>query len=145
MTSTAEGPVLLFDGVCNLCTGSVRFVIKRDPKKQFRFASLQSPVAKELLGPQNAAAADQLDSVILVDDDGVWRKSSAALRTVRRLSGLWPLMSVFLAVPRPIRDAVYDLIGSRRYRMFGRTEACWVPDHDVSDRFLDQANAAVER
>lgn len=138
MSCAAErSAVLLFDGVCNLCTGSVRFVIRRDPHRRFRFASLQSPIARELLGPGEEAAADRLDSVVLIDEDGIWHKSTAALRTARRLSGLWPLMSVFLIVPRPIRDALYDFIGSRRYRLFGRTQACWVPDEDLSDRFLD--------
>ncbi len=142
MTSVVESnPVLLFDGVCNLCKGSVRFVIERDPDKRFRFASLQSAIAKELLGPEEAHATEDLDSVILIDADGVWRKSSAALRTAKRLKGPWRLMGVFLVVPRPIRDAVYDFIGKRRYRWFGRMDACWVPETDVRDRFLDAGGA----
>ncbi len=78
MTSTAEdrGPIILFDGLCNLCTGSVRFVIERDSRKQFRFASLQSPMARKLLGPQQA---ERLESVILVAGGRIYRKSSAAL------------------------------------------------------------------
>ena len=132
--------MLLFDGVCNLCTWSVRFVIKRDSKKQFRFASLQSQVARELLGP-DATAADRLDSVILIDEEGKWHKSTAVLRTAKRLSGIWPLMALFLIVPRPVRDAVYDFVGTRRYRLFGRTDVCWVPETDVSDRFLDSGLA----
>ncbi len=138
MTSVAnKRPILLFDGVCNLCTGSVRFVIQRDSEKQFRFASLQSSIAKELLGSDGDKEADHLESIVLIDDDGIWHRSTAALRTAGRLSGLWPLLQVFMIVPRPLRDCVYDFIGTRRYRLFGRTDACWVPEQDVSDRFLD--------
>ena len=138
MSSTAEAgrPVILFDGVCNLCTGSVRFVIERDSRKQFRFASLQSPVAEKLLGPQRNEA-DRLESVVLVVGERIYRKSSAALLIARRLDGLWPLLSVLLAIPRPVRDAVYDWIGRRRYRMFGKRAACWQPRPELADRFLD--------
>ena len=138
MNSPAEAgrPVILFDGVCNLCTGSVRFVIERDSRKQFRFASLQSPVAEKLLGPQRNEA-DRLESVVLVVGARIYRKSSAALLIVRRLDGLWPLLSVLLAIPRPLRDAVYDWIGRRRYRMFGKRAACWKPQPELADRFLD--------
>jgi len=138
LTSPAEAgrPVILFDGVCNLCTGSVRFVIERDSRKQFRFASLQSPVAEKLLGPQRNEA-DRLESVVLVVGERIYRKSSAALLIARRLDGLWPLLSVLLAIPRPLRDAVYDWIGRRRYRMFGKRAACWKPQPELADRFLD--------
>ncbi len=136
MTSAVDraGPVLLFDGVCNLCTGTVRFVVDRDARKRFRFASLQSPAAARLLGP---GAADRLDSMVLVEGGRVWRKSNAALLTARRLDGLWPLLAVMLVVPRPIRDAAYDWIGRRRYRMFGKRDTCWAPTGDLADRFLD--------
>ncbi|MEK6210518.1 MAG: DCC1-like thiol-disulfide oxidoreductase family protein [Pseudomonadota bacterium] len=138
MTSSAEAgrPVILFDGVCNLCTGSVRFVIERDSRKQFRFASLQSPVADKLLGQQRNEA-DRLESVVLVVGERIYRKSSAALLIARRLDGLWPLLSVLLAIPRPVRDAVYDWIGRRRYRMFGKRDVCWTPQPELADRFLD--------
>ena len=134
MSSAAEHdhPVILFDGVCNLCTGSVRFVIERDSRKRFRFASLQSPVAERLLGRR-----EDLESVILLQDGKTYRKSGAALRIARRLDGLWPLLAVLLIIPGFLRDAVYDWIGRRRYRMFGRREACWLPSVDLADRFLN--------
>lgn len=134
MTSTAEQdrPVILFDGVCNLCTGSVQFVIARDSRKQFRFASLQSPVAEKLLGRR-----DDLESMVLVQDGEIYRKSTAALRIARRLDGLWPALAVFLVVPRFLRDAVYDWIGRRRYRMFGKRDVCWTPRPELADRFLN--------
>ena len=135
MTSIAEGqgPVVLFDGVCNLCTASVQFVIARDSRKRFRFASLQSPAAERLLGRR-----EDLESMVLMEGGRTYRKSGAALRIARRLDGLWPLLSVFLLVPRPLRDAIYDWIGRRRYRMFGRRDSCWVPGPDLAARFLDQ-------
>jgi predicted DCC family thiol-disulfide oxidoreductase YuxK len=138
LTSTAEAgrPVILFDGVCNLCTGSVRFVIERDARKQFRFASLQSPVAEKLLGAQGRDG-DRLESVVLVVGERTYRKSTAALLIARRLDGLWPVLAVFLLVPRPLRDAVYGWIGKRRYRLFGKREVCWKPRPELAERFLD--------
>ena len=138
MSSTAEAgrPVILFDGVCNLCTGSVRFVIERDARKQFRFASLQSPVAEKLLGAQGRDG-DRLESVVLVVGERTYRKSTAALLIARRLDGLWPVLAVFLLVPRPLRDAVYGWIGKRRYRLFGKREVCWKPRPELAERFLD--------
>ena len=144
MTSAADShSVILFDGVCNLCTGSVRFVIERDPAKQFRFATLQSAVGERLFAETGFETSDRLGSIVLVDEDGAWQRSTAALRIAGRLSGLWPLLRVFLIVPRPIRDAVYDFIGARRYRWFGRTDECWIPGYDVSDRFLDDVEEAA--
>jgi predicted DCC family thiol-disulfide oxidoreductase YuxK len=136
VSSPADHPVILFDGVCNLCTGSVRFVIERDARKQFRFASLQSPVAEKLLGAQEHARAG-LESMILIRGGRVYRKSTAALMIARRLDGLWPLLAAFLLIPRPLRDAVYDWIGKRRYRLFGKRDACWRPQAELAERFLD--------
>ena len=129
--------VVLFDGVCNLCTASVQFVIQRDSRKRFRFASLQSAVARELLGGPEAEGG-RLDSVFLIAGGRIYRRSSAALHIARRLDGFWPLLSVLLLIPRPLRDAVYDWIGRRRYRMFGRRELCWTPNREIAERFLDR-------
>ncbi len=105
MTSTADGqqgPIILFDGVCNLCTASVQFVIARDARRRFQFASLQSPVAERILGP-DIESGGRLGSVVLVVGDKTYRRSSAALQTLWRLDGLWPLLAALLIVPRPIR------------------------------------------
>jgi predicted DCC family thiol-disulfide oxidoreductase YuxK len=138
VNSPAEAgyPVILFDGVCNLCTGSVRFVIARDSRKQFRFASLQSPVAEQLLGAQGRDG-DRLESVVLVVGERTYRKSTAALLIARRLGGLWPLLAALLVIPRPLRDAVYGWIGRRRYRLFGKRDVCWKPQPELAERFLD--------
>jgi predicted DCC family thiol-disulfide oxidoreductase YuxK len=135
-TLTAPGPVLLFDGVCNLCNGAVRFVAERDPRGVFRFASLQSEAGQALLRQHGLRAGD-FDSVVLVDGARVLTKSAAALAVAARLSGGWPALSAFRFVPRPLRDAVYDLVARHRYRVFGRTDECMIPTPELRGRFLD--------
>lgn len=137
MSDTSEHPVVLFDGVCNLCNASVDFVIERDPQARFRFASLQSEAARRLLGPlgYDLGTGDP-DSIVLVEDGRVYDRSSAALRIARRLGGFWRLLYVFMAVPRPLRDLVYRWIARNRYRWFGRTEACRMPTPELKRRFL---------
>ena len=128
-------PVVLFDGVCNLCNGSVRFVIERDPHKHFQFAPLQSETATTLIG----GTADPLampDSIVLVDDGRLYVRSTAALRIARRLRFPWPLVWVFMAVPRPLRDWVYVVIARHRYGWFGKRDTCMVPTKEIRDRFL---------
>ena len=128
-------PVLLFDGVCNLCERCVRFVIRRDPAGRFRFASLQSPYARELL--TNVTEADSaLNSVVLIVNGEVYLKSSAMLQAARCLRWPWPLAGVFFIVPRFIRDAIYEWIGGHRYDWFGKKAECWVPTPELRDRFL---------
>lgn len=127
--------IILFDGVCNLCRGSVQFVIKRDTRKRFRFASLQSDVARQLL-KEYRLEDSELSAVILIQGGKAYRKSAAALRIAGQLDGLWPLMAGFLIVPRFITDGIYDFIGQRRYRWFGKMEECWLPSDDLKERFL---------
>ena len=128
-------PVVLFDGVCNLCNGSVRFIIKRDPDARFQFAPLQSDAAASLI-PSSPDRPALPDSVVLVEDGRLFVRSTAALRSARRLRFPWPLFWVFMIVPRPIRDFVYDVIAHHRYQWFGKRTACMVPTKDVRDRFL---------
>lgn len=133
--------LILFDGVCNLCESTVHFVVRRDTAGQFRFASLQSAAAREILSAHDYAF-DELSSVLLVVDDTLYRKSRAVLQIVRRLDGAWPLLYyAFFWVPAFIADPVYDFIGSRRYRWFGRKADCWVPDDDLGRRFIDGTGA----
>ncbi len=130
-----SGPLLLFDGVCNLCTGSVKFVIKHDRRERFRFASLQSPYARQLLGVPDGEE-DPLSSMLLIVDGRLLSQSTAVLNVARRLDAPWPLASVFLLVPPFLRNWVYAWIGKRRYRWFGEKEACWLPDPKLAARFL---------
>jgi predicted DCC family thiol-disulfide oxidoreductase YuxK len=128
--------LVLFDGVCNLCNGTVNFIIDHDPDGYFRFAPLQSDEAQERLAGTDAAGAD-LDTIVLVEDGAAYVRSTAALRIARRLTAPWPLLSLFLAVPRPLRDAVYDWIATHRYDWFGRRDQCRLPTPALKDRFLE--------
>jgi len=128
-------PVILFDGVCNLCNATVQFVVARDPRARFRFAALQSAPARHLLDHHGMTSAD-LNTVVLVDGERCYVKSEAALRIVRHLSGAWPLLTVLRLVPRPLRDAVYDWVARNRYDWFGRRRTCMVPAAALRTRFL---------
>lgn len=127
--------LILFDGYCNLCNGSVQFVIKRDPKEHFRFSSLSWPPAQTLL--EKYPEFGNVDSILLFEGDELFQKSTAALKIAGRLGGLWPLMKVFFIVPQFIRDAVYDFIARNRYRWFGRKDTCMIPEKKVGHLFLE--------
>lgn len=128
---------MLFDGDCNLCNGAVQFVLRRDPRAVFHFASLQSAAGRELLASVGAPATLP-DSLVLVQDGVLALKSTAALRIARGLRWPWPLFAVFFVVPRPLRDLLYDWIARNRYRWFGKRESCLVPTPALRARFLDQ-------
>lgn len=128
-------PIVLFDGVCNLCSGSVQFLLKRDPEGRFRFAPLQSDAGRSLLA-EHGLAVDSLSSVVLIEGGRVWQESAAALRIARHLRGPWKLLRIFVIVPRPLRDLVYRWIARNRYRWFGKAETCWLPTPELEERFL---------
>lgn len=127
--------IILFDGVCNLCNSSVTFVIKRDKKDAFRFAALQSEVGQQLIAKFNIDTA-QTDSIILIDNDKAYVKSSAALRAARSLSSAWPLLYGFMIVPRFLRNWVYDYIAKNRYKWYGQRESCMIPTPELKAKFL---------
>lgn len=134
-TSQNQQPILLFDGVCNLCNTSVQFVIEHDPHAHFKLASLQSEAGQQLLA-QFDLPSDDFDSFILIDNGQAYDRSSAALRVAKGLGGLWSLAYIFILIPKPVRDVVYRLIAKNRYRWFGKTEQCWVPTPELKGRFL---------
>ena len=127
---------VLFDGVCNLCNGTVQFVIKRDRAAIFRFASLQSDYAQHLLRQVNLPA-NQLYSVIVFEDGVAYQKSDAALRIARHLSGFWRWLYIFRFVPKFIRDGLYNFIATNRYRFFGKQDHCMIPTPELKARFVD--------
>ncbi len=137
-----EKSIVLFDGVCNLCNSSVNFIIDRDKAGKFLFASLQSQEAAQL-SRQFDFPLRTLSSIILIENGGVHTRSSAALRIARRLDGLWPLLSVFMVVPRFLRDGVYEWIAKNRYRWFGRSNSCRMPEPALKQRFLQQIGHTV--
>lgn len=127
--------IILFDGVCNLCNASVQFIIARDTAKRFRFASRQSRVGQELM-ERHGLDPDGDDSVVLVEGDRPWLRSSAALRIARQLRWPWPILFGLILIPRPLRDWGYDRIAANRYRWFGRSDTCVLPGDNTKDRFL---------
>lgn len=128
--------VILFDGVCNLCNSSIIFVIKHDPKDLFRFAPLQSDLGKSLIKKHNIDTT-QVDSIILVDQEKAYIKSSAALRIARHLSGGYSLLSIFLIFPAFLRNVVYDYIARNRYKWYGKKDSCMIPTPELKAKFLD--------
>jgi predicted DCC family thiol-disulfide oxidoreductase YuxK len=131
-----DSGIVLFDGVCNLCVWSVQFILRRDQRAHYRFAALQSPVGQHLLR-QYGVHLPAGESVVLLERGHVCTHSEAALRITRRLSGLWPLLSVLVVVPRPLRDRLYLWIAAHRYRWFGQRDACWVASPQARERFLE--------
>lgn len=128
--------VILFDGTCNLCNASVRFIIKRDPSAKFLFSTLQSDFGKQLL--KNVGIEDvKYDSVILYKNGKVYKQSDAVLLIARQLSGLWSVFFVFIIIPRPIRNVVYNWIARNRYRWFGKRDMCMIPSPEIKHRFLN--------
>lgn len=135
----SASPIILFDGVCNLCNASVQFVIERDPTAIFRFSALQSDFGRAILaknGLYTEGSLSALNSIILLENDVVYDRSTAALRIAKRLSGGIQLMAVFLIVPKFMRDFFYKIIAKNRYRWFGKQESCWLPTKELKARFL---------
>src|SRR5690349_9411301 len=128
--------IVLFDGVCNLCSRSVQFILKRDHKDRFVFASLQSKKGQEIMRRFNLSTT-KLDTFLLVRKGKIYNRSGAALRIARSLSGLWPLLYVFILIPPFIRNAVYKWISRNRYKWFGRTKQCWAPGSEYRKKFID--------
>ena len=131
-----NGPVVLFDGVCNFCNRSVNFILDHDARKRFRFAALQSDAGQAVLR-HFGLRTDDFDTAVLVERGRAYTKSSAALRIARSLGGRWSLLALLLALPPLLRDAAYDLLARNRYRWFGRTDSCRVPTPQIRDRFLE--------
>ena len=127
--------IILFDGVCNLCNGSVNFILKRDKTGVFRFAALQSDAGREQLKRLNLDE-QSMTSVVLVEEGRHFEKSEAALRILKKLG--WPSKALYplMILPRPIRDLGYDLIARNRYRIFGKRDACMIPTPEIRARFL---------
>lgn len=128
-------PIILFDGICNLCNGAVQFIIRHDPDGKFLFASLQSETGQQLLKQYNLPATD-FTSFTLVQDDTVYTKSTGALKVAKQIKGAWSCLYIFIIVPKFIRDAVYTWIAQNRYRWFGKKNACVIPTPELKARFL---------
>jgi len=130
--------VILFDGDCRFCNGAVRFILRRDRRGHFRFASLQGKTGRALLSALFPAPAGAPDSLVLVEDGRVFVHSDAVLRIAGRLGPGWALLSFLAAaLPRPFRDGLYRQFARRRHRLFGRRDRCMVPPPEWKARILD--------
>jgi predicted DCC family thiol-disulfide oxidoreductase YuxK len=127
--------IVLFDGTCAFCEGSVKFIARRDPHGYFRFGASQSPQAAALLGPFHLTRATAR-SIILIEDGRAYLRSTATLRIAARLGWPWSLLRVLLLVPTPIRDAVYRVVSAVRHRLAGRSNACEIPPPEIRERLI---------
>ena len=127
--------IILFDGVCNLCSGVVRWIIPRDPHGTIHFAALQS-AAGHALANQYGIDTHTLSTIIFIHDDHAYTASDAALHICTLLSWPWPLLAPLRFIPRPIRDAVYFFVARHRYRWFGQSDSCMLPLPAYQSRFL---------
>lgn len=130
-----SGPILLFDGVCNLCNSLVRFIVRIDPGHKIRFAWLKSPTG-EFLMRGIYPDLHSIDSVVYIKDGKYFLKSSAVLHLLKDLGKGWGLLYVFILIPKFIRDFFYELIARNRYRIFGKSDACIIPQDAVMERFF---------
>ena len=127
--------IVLFDGVCHLCDGAVRFILKRERAAELKFAPLQSDSGKSLL-QKYGYPSGYLDGLILIENNRAHDRSSACLRIAGKLSFPWNLLFPLLIIPKPLRDFIYGIIASARYRWFGKKESCSLPQGEDQARFL---------
>ena len=134
MNTESKHKIILFDGVCNLCNTSINFVIKNDKKRVFRFAPIQTNFGKTTLKKYHINTKDT-DSIILIDEDKNYIKSTAALYIAKELSGAYPLLFCFMIVPKFIRNWIYDFVAKNRYKWFGKKVSCMIPTPELKDKF----------
>lgn len=134
MNTESKHKIILFDGLCNLCNTSINFVIKNDKKRVFRFAPIQTNFGKTTLKKYHINTKDT-DSIILIDEDKNYIKSTAALYIAKELSGAYPLLFCFMIVPKFIRNWIYDFVAKNRYKWFGKKVSCMIPTPELKDIF----------
>ena len=127
--------VILFDGVCNLCNGTVQFILKRDKQSRFKFASLQGEFGQRTLTRFGLEETNP-NSFVLLEGEKIYTHSRGALRIFLHLGGIWKMLYAFIIVPRFIRDAVYNFIARNRYKWFGKRSICYLPTVNIKDRFI---------
>ena len=129
--------VVFFDGACNLCSGSVRFVLRHNEDRTIDFASMQSALGRRVL-ERHGLSTDDYDSMLYVERGRLYAKSAAALKIAERLTLPWRLLRFLAVVPEGARDWLYDRVARNRYRLFGRRDRCFLPDAEVLDRFVGE-------
>ena len=128
--------IVLFDGICNLCNGIVKFIIKKDKKDIFIFAPLQS-ASGQLLLHKYGSIVDKFDTIIYIKEDKYFIKSNAVLNILKDLGNVWKLFFVLIIIPKFFRDFVYKFFAKRRYIIFGKSDTCMVPTPDIKRKFWE--------
>ena len=126
--------IVIFDGICNLCARSVQFILRHESEPRFQFSPVQSAAGARILETHGISAAE-VATFILVSEGKVYTRSTAALRIATHFKGAWRLLRILGAVPRPLRDALYNVVARNRYSWFGKAESCLVPTPELSARF----------
>lgn len=135
MSASSRGPVVFFDGVCNLCNGFIQFLVRHDRQRNFRYSPLQSTAGARLLQGY-PVDTERLDSIVLLHNGNIYERSEAFLRICKELGGRYRLLWVFRVLPLSLRDALYNLIARYRYRIWGEKDHCMIPTPELMDRFL---------
>lgn len=133
--SRTEGEILVFDGVCVLCSRSVAFVLAHDHARRYRFAALQTRSGRELL-VRHGLDPDDPHSMLLTDGERIWTESDAFLRVIGGFGGAWRFAGLLRVIPRPVRNWAYRTVARNRYRWFGKRDACLLPTPELAGRFL---------
>jgi len=131
-----KSKIILFDGICNLCNSFVQRVIKNDSKNIFKFASLQSDFGQKFLKDKHLDHLE-LKTIILIEGDKFYTKSTAALKIGKELKGIYQISSILIWIPKAIRDFVYDIVSRNRYSWFGRQESCMMPTPELKNKFIN--------
>jgi predicted DCC family thiol-disulfide oxidoreductase YuxK len=134
-TSLPTGPIIVFDALCVLCSANAQFILDHDKMGYFKLASMQGDVGTKLFERFGVDPADP-DTIIVVDGDKIWRDSDAVLAIYSGLGWPWRVLGIVKFVPRFIRNPIYRLIATNRYRIFGQRETCWLPTPDQASRVL---------
>jgi len=130
-----DRPVILYDGICNLCNSSVRFILKHDTREKFLFSSLQSDASKKLLLHLNYKIIE-MNSILLVENGQIHEKSDAVLKIASELRFPWKLTASFRVLPRKVRDSIYDFVARNRYGWFGKKDSCVYSVNTYENRFI---------
>ncbi len=133
--SMGNNPIVIFDGVCNLCNGAVNFIIRRDAARRFVFASVQSDAGKKLMS-EFGFDKNNIDTFILIKEGRSFVRTDAALEIARDFSGFWHVLRALKIIPRPLRDYFYNYIATNRYKLFGKRDSCMMPTSEIKNRFL---------
>jgi predicted DCC family thiol-disulfide oxidoreductase YuxK len=136
--AAAPAPIVVFDGICNVCSAAVRLILENDRRGTIRFAPLQSPTGARLMR-EHGLGIEDAGTFLFVTEGRALVRSDAAVAIARRLRFPWSALAVFGVLPRALRDPAYRLLAKYRYAWFGRRASCFVPSPEERSRFLDLA------